>query len=301
MNKKLLRPVDILNLSFFIFLFLLSVICMFRSTSAFPAVLYYADLVLLLILIFWGVQKYNTKFLRIAYAWHPLFYLFTVFGGFAYLLPVLNKQILDYLFIKIDRYIFGVDPTVWLERFQTTLFTDVMHIVYAFYFFMPFILLIVLYIQGKYKENREAVFIMLAGAYICYIGYFIFPAIGPRFTIDFLQTKPIGGSAITFVIRRVIEILEPNNRDIFPSAHIALSMTMTYVAWKFHRFFFWIYLVATLLTFLTTVYCRYHYVIDLAGGVVFGIIIIVVTPRLYHWLLKRQESDIIIGVPDKET
>jgi membrane-associated phospholipid phosphatase len=299
MDCKKLQPVDILNLLFFSLLFILSLLCTFRNVDALPALIYYAGLVLLLLSIFWSSQKYGTKFLAFVHDWHPLLYLFLVFGGFAYLLPCLNKEILDYLFIKMDRRMFGVDPTVWLEQFQTPLLTDFMHIAYAFYFLMPAVLLITLHIKGKRSKNREAIFVMLAGAYICYIGYFIFPAIGPRFTLDWLQKKPIDGSAITHLIRRTIEILEPNNRDVFPSAHIALSMAMTHLAWRFCKGLFPLFLITTILTFLTTVYCRYHYVIDLFAGVAFGVLIIFAAPRLYTLIQRWRGADALEGIDRK--
>jgi apolipoprotein N-acyltransferase len=94
MDCKKLQSVDTLNFLFFSLLFILSLLCTLRNVDALPALIYYTGLVLLLLFIFWSSQKYGTTFLGFVHDWHPLLYLFLVFGGFAYLLSVLNSQMI---------------------------------------------------------------------------------------------------------------------------------------------------------------------------------------------------------------
>ena len=81
--------------------------------------------------------------------------------------------------------------------------------------FLTIILAYILYRRKAYDDFDYFTFIIVFGFYLSYLGYFIVPAIGPRFTLDHLQTFPVTGIWATDAIRHTLDKLENIQRDAF--------------------------------------------------------------------------------------
>jgi membrane-associated phospholipid phosphatase len=212
----------------------------------------------------------------------PIFFVISSYEFLGRIIPYLRPDV-DNLLIKIDRYLFGVYPTVWLERFFTPWVADILALAYASYYFIPVVLILILYSWGKEEEFSLTISTLLLGYYISYVGYIIMPAIGPRFTLASLQQVPLHGGAILNSVVNTLNVLEGNPRDCFPSGHTQMVLISLWFAHKYKRPLFWIYLPICTALIFSTVYLRYHYVIDLAAGFAFAGVTLLLGPRLWTW------------------
>ncbi|MDI6767754.1 MAG: phosphatase PAP2 family protein, partial [Bacteroidota bacterium] len=72
-------------------------------------------------------------------------------------------------------------------------------------------------------------------------------------------------------------------RDVFPSGHTQMTILSMYFAQRYRlKVRYLIHIFGSLLI-IATVYLRYHYVIDLVGGVLFMIFTIWSAPKLVRW------------------
>ena len=127
-----------------------------------------------------------------------------------------------------------------------------------------------------------AVFSVIYGFYLSYLGYFALPGIGPRFTLHnfSMLNQELPGIFFTKYLRHFIDFAESISkntanpaavvqRDVFPSGHTMITLIVMYLSIRMRsrsRFFF--VPVGALLIF-ATVYLQYHYVIDLIAGALF--------------------------------
>jgi membrane-associated phospholipid phosphatase len=118
---------------------------------------------------------------------------------------------------------------------------------------------------------------------LSFIGYILFPAIGPRSTMTHLYTVPLEGSFITDFVRDTLNALEHNKRDCMPSGHTQIVLIVLYLAHRFEKRIFYLFLPIVCFLILSTVYLRYHYVIDLFAGTLFAIACMIFGPRLYRY------------------
>jgi len=215
----------------------------------------------------------------------------------------------DAVFIAIDRWIFGVDPTRWLEQWTTPFLTEVMQFCYSMFYFLFLIAAIEYYQKHRVEEFRYGMFIVLYGFYLSYVFYFIFPAVGPRFTLhnfDAMNTD-LPGVFLTDAVREFLNSAEsiPRNatnpidfaqRDVFPSGHTQLTLVLVFLAYQSRLKSRHFLLAVGVLLIISTEYLRYHYVIDVIAGIVFMLITIWTGPRLYRWWnRKREEWGMTIG------
>ncbi|HSR18741.1 MAG TPA: hypothetical protein VLM39_11680, partial [Ignavibacteriaceae bacterium] len=122
------------------------------------------------------------KFFRIIHYWYTAPIILFTFKELYFLIKPIRQYDFDWLLIQIDRWIFGTDPTVFLSKYSHPLLTEILQIVYGLFYILPIILGIALQRKKRYEALDYAVFSVIYGFFLSYIGYFALPGIGPRFT-----------------------------------------------------------------------------------------------------------------------
>lgn len=228
------------------------------------------------------VRDKSTLHKIIAY-WYPAPLILLTFKQIYFLIrPVRGAGDYDHLLIAFDRMIFGADPTHVLYAIANPVLTELLQIAYALFYVLPIILAWALFLKNRKLETEYVIFATVYGFFISYIGYFLLPAVGPRFTLHNFAMNDIElpGLWLTQALRFVVNTGEsippgtPNpvlfvQRDVFPSGHTMMTAMVMYLAVRYKsnvRFFI---LITGALLIFATVYLRYHYVADVAAGLVF--------------------------------
>jgi membrane-associated phospholipid phosphatase len=259
--------IDFINLSF------LAVITLFYL-KALPytphKVLFAGVYALLLVSIFVMASLRRTKEPGRYKQWlmftYPIIFLFIIFETFFMILPFFNSLRFDDLMIAIDFSIVGVHPTVWVERWMHPLLTDLMYLFYVIYFPLPLIILGCMFRKSNYRHIEQSFFIYLLCYYGAYLMYFAIPVEGPRFHLVTFHTVNLDGYILAEPIRRIIDFLEPNKFDAFPSVHASILLITMLVTYEHKRPLFYYFVPLAAGITISLIYCRYHYVIDVIVG-----------------------------------
>jgi membrane-associated phospholipid phosphatase len=218
--------------------------------------------------------------------WYPLPYVAWCYREMAVLMPSLRHTEADAELARLDYRVWGVNPTVWLERIYTPVLTEYLQIVYTL--FVPAVLLIafLLWRRGRYGDFRYYAFLIALGFLVSYVGYVLVPARGPRFFFRNLQTGDLRGLWVTRALQLTLDRLESKAWDCFPSGHTELTILAWWGSRLISQRLFWIYFAYTLSIISATVYLRYHYTIDLLAGAAVGCLLVLLAPPLYRILGK---------------
>ncbi|MEK6286524.1 MAG: phosphatase PAP2 family protein [Acidobacteriota bacterium] len=224
-----------------------------------------------------------TLFVR---GWYPVALIPITYKELSYLIPLIHPRDFDGELAAIDQRFLGVHPTVWLERFTSPPLTEVLQLTYSSYYLLPVILGVVLWRKGWFEKFHFWVFIVVLGFYLSYLGYILVPAIGPRFLPEIVQaqTKPLTGIWLFQPVRAMLDRAEGITRDCFPSGHTELTLLVLYYAHRFHRKTFWWLLPLGAGVIISTVYLRYHYVVDVVAGALLAVAIVMMAKPLYRVL-----------------
>ncbi len=207
--------------------------------------------------------------------------ILSIFNSLGNLISGLRTRTYDGVLVAVDHALFGVHPTVWLERMIHPALTAVLQFAYTSYYFIPITLAIVLIAKGRNEEFEEALFGIVLCFYLSYIGYLFVPAVGPRFTLEHLQTADLRTTPLIKAIQDLINGMEHNKTDAFPSGHTAVALMAVYYAWKYRERKLFGMLVPTVSALIfSTVYLRYHYVIDVIAGIALTFLTIYLAPAL---------------------
>ncbi len=218
--------------------------------------------------------------------WYPLPYVAWCYRQMSLLIPVLRGTEMDAELARLDYRIWGMNPTVWLERISSPVLTEFLQIVYTL--FVPVVLLIpvLLWRQKRFTQFRYCAFLIALGFLVSYVGYILVPARGPRFFLRNLQTVNLTGLWVTRGLQLTLDRLETKAWDCFPSGHTELTMLAWWASRMISNRLFWIYFAYTLFIISATVYLRYHYTIDVLAGAVTAGLLVLFAPLLYRTLLK---------------
>jgi membrane-associated phospholipid phosphatase len=134
--------------------------------------------------------------------------------------------------------------------------------------------------------------------YVCYLIYIFTPVIGPPLfheTIHGYELPPEfqpGGSlefpaAIqTGLFFRIMAWIYDNLEApgaAFPSSHVAVALTTVYFSFRYLRAVRVAHLVLVVLLALATVFCRYHYAVDVIAGIITAVVLV----PMGNWLYLR--------------
>jgi len=266
-------------------------------------VLLNVSLMVIVLVLISSARRSPSALLSFLRDWYPVPVTLIVFKELYLMVHPINPHDFDAVFIVIDRWIFGVDPTQWLEQWTTPILTEVMQFCYSMFYFLFLIAAIEYYQKHRVEEFRYGMFVILYGFYLSYVFYFIFPAVGPRFTLHNFETTnaDLPGVFMTNALREFLNSAEsiPHNaanpvnfaqRDVFPSGHTQLTLVLIFLAYQSRLKSRHFILAVGVLLVISTVYLRYHYVIDVIAGIVFMLITIWTGPRLYRWWNRKREG-----------
>ncbi len=227
--------------------------------------------------------------------WYSIPLIFLTFKEMYFMVHPINPHDMDYLLIRLDRLIFGTDPTHVLDRIATPGLTEFLQICYSSFYLLWIILGVDLLINKNEGAFLYFLFVLMLGFYLSYAGYLFVPAIGPRFTLyNFaLLNEQLPGLYLTSTLRHIIDSGESISnvaraamqaqRDCFPSGHTEMTLITIATAMKYRAKSAMIILPLGAGLIFATVYMRYHYGVDVIAGVLVAVLVL----STGSWLERR--------------
>lgn len=235
------------------------------------------------------------------------FYPVLLYTGFYRETGLLNRMFVpDYLdqhFILAEQYLFGAQPCLRMMEALPQLWVS--EVFYASYF--SYYLMIVGVGLALFLKSREHFFHYVSVNsfvfYLCYLTYIILPVMGPRAFFRELdgfrlpeEIQALAGDLSypeAVQVGPFFQIMAWIYRNFespgaaFPSSHVAIALCTVWFSFRYLRGIRWPHLVVALLLCISTVYCRYHYVVDVVAGVVTMAVLVPLGDWLYRRYSKR--------------
>jgi membrane-associated phospholipid phosphatase len=286
-----IRPVEALN---FLALIVLSVATVFlRDRLADPAAieLRYAIMGAALLLVTLLVRRRERLpgWAQFLVDFYPAAFIPVLYETLGPLIAAARGHARDAVLIAADRALFGTDVTVWLQRLVNPVLTTLFYLSYTTYYFIALALGFVL-LRRSAEDLQRFLFTVTLCYYVSYAGYFALPALGPRFALAESHTVVLETTRIAATIERTLNELEHTKYDVFPSGHTMIAVAVLLVAFRRARDVFWYLLPFATLLVLSTVYCRYHYVIDVIAGIVFAVVTVPLGDAIYEKMTRRERA-----------
>jgi membrane-associated phospholipid phosphatase len=213
---------------------------------------------------------------------------------------------LDPVTIRWDQVLFGCQPSVlFMQRLPYLVVSELFYASYFSYYLMIAGVGIALFFR-----NREQFFHYLSVIsfvfYLCYLVYIILPIAGP--CVFFHQVpgyalppelQQLAGTdvypanvkaGIFFRLMALLYRWFESPGAAFPSSHVAVACCTVYFSFRYLRRIRFFHLAVAILLCFSTVYCRYHYAVDVLGGLATLIILLPLGNLLYAKCGERLNS-----------
>ena len=198
--------------------------------------------------------------------------------------------------IALDQRLFGFQASVAIQRFITPARTAWMEFAYFYHILNIPLVGCFVYLccpRGRFREMMNGLMVV---TFLGLLGYVLVPAIGPLYSLHDFYTVSLSQPVAIFNQQLAFMDLARIHRDVFPSMHVAISFLVWLYAWRNSRALFWAVCPLILSLWVSTVYLRYHYLIDVGAG----LLLAPASFFLANWLFRRFASPAIsIPVPGK--
>jgi membrane-associated phospholipid phosphatase len=190
--------------------------------------------------------------------------------------------------LAAEQAIFGVQPTLWLERFISTPLTEWMMFSYVIYLVIYPLVAGLIYFKRGERALEDYLFTLGFVNLACDIGFILYPVAGPVFFMPEAYSVPQQGGIFTYLGYYIRTHAHEAGGSI-PSPHCAVATVMWLMSRRYVRRWFTILAPIILSLYVSTVYCRYHYITDSIAGIALGIIAILAGPSMVRAWNRRAD------------
>jgi len=205
-------------------------------------------------------------------------------------------EYLDPMVIGWEQAVFGCQPAVlFMEKAPWLAVSELFYAAYFSYYIMITGVGLALFLRSR-QQFFHYVSVLSFLFYLCYLIYIFLPIIGPRLFFQAVNgytlpeeaqrlapthVYPAAVQAGVFfrLMGWIYHVFEAPG-SAFPSSHIAVAWCTVYFSFRYLKPIRYAHLALAVLLSLSTVYCHYHYTMDvLAGLLTFAVLL-----PLGNWL-----------------
>lgn len=299
--KEVLKMTDIYTLIMLSLYSILSLIFFTQLPNASNLILTNLLLALAVVSIATIDEKFNTNSLfKLFRKTYIIAVIFIIYSQVQPYLRIINPHDYDKYLIAWDLAIFGFNPTQALQNFSNKYLTEYFQFAYMTFFFMPLLHGIELHYSNEDKKFGNFIRMIIFQFYISYLLYFVMPAVGPRFSLHIFSnlSNELPGVWLTDFFRLTVNlggnvpINYPDpasivNRDCMPSGHTMITIANIIMVFRDNSRFKWMILIFGVSLIFSTIYLRYHYVVDLIAGAIFALICLWLEPKVRSFFKDR--------------
>lgn len=189
----------------------------------------------------------------------------------------------------LEKAVFGVNPTLWLDQHISIAVTELLSVAYELYYLMIPGLAVMLFISRKDEDIKRFVTASCVTFFVSYLMFLFIPMVGPRYFFDGMYQTELTGPVFRPLSMFIMDHAAFRG-GAMPSSHVAEAIVVLFFAVRAYGRKGWVLFPVVLGLALGTVHGRFHYVSDVVAGIIMGIIIPLLTLKFYP--AKRDYSRI---------
>lgn len=209
-----------------------------------------------------------------------------------------NTGFWDAHFLRLEQKLFGMQPGLELIlRLPSRWIAEILYASYFSYYLMIAGIGVVLLLRDR-RQFTHFVSVVSFVFYVCYTIYIFVPVVGPRIvhreTVaqplppdvvpanDLTPPASVEGAVFYRLMGWIYDHFEAAGAA-FPSSHVAVAWCTVFFSFRYLRPIRYAHAIVAVLLSISTVYGRYHYVVDVIAGLAVAAVLV----PLGNWLYFR--------------
>jgi membrane-associated phospholipid phosphatase len=202
-------------------------------------------------------------------------------------ISVHNGRYFDDIILRWEEQLFGGQPSRELAEAMPWLpLSEFLHFSYIAYYLIIYGPFVLLYMRARRDDHQRAAFTIMLTFFAHYVFFIYFPVQGPRYLFP-APTGEIENGVMYQLAHRILEA-GSSRGAAFPSSHVGVSFAQTALAFVLLRRWAPVLLVLSTGLAVGAVYGGFHYATDAVAGLVFGLLLFFLAPRVARVLNPRK-------------
>jgi membrane-associated phospholipid phosphatase len=211
------------------------------------------------------------------------------------MIPIINPQNVDAQLRNLDLWLFGGDAAIWLEQFATPFAGEWFAASYFGYYIVggSFVVGMMLFCRRQ-MMFLEFGLVVLGPVCVGTTLYCVFPAMGPYVYLADQFLGPLPGETLVPFVHGTIQY--GPLRDVFPSMHAGVPVAIFLFSARYFRPVAVICGLWVPHIVISTIFLRYHYLIDVIAGILLAILWFLASrPMLRAYQRLRRRHGVFAG------
>jgi membrane-associated phospholipid phosphatase len=220
--------------------------------------------------------------------WYVLGLMPALYTELAWLnVSVHNGRYFDDIILRWEEQLFGGQPSRELAAAMPWLpLSEFLHFSYIAYYLIIYGPFVLLYMRARRDDHQRAAFTIMLTFFAHYVFFIYFPVQGPRYLFP-APTGEIENGLMYQLAHRILEA-GSSRGAAFPSSHVGVSFAQTALAFVLLKRWAPVLLVLSTGLAVGAVYGGFHYATDAVAGLVFGLLLFFLAPRVSRMLNPRK-------------
>jgi membrane-associated phospholipid phosphatase len=263
-------------------------------------------LMLVHFLIHASAQRAQRRVLTFLRHFYPILLYTAFYREVGVLDAMFFPHFLDEQVILFEERLFGMQPSLlFMDRMPYLGISELFYAAYFSYYVMIGGTGIALFLRSR-LQFFHYVSIISVVFYCCYLTFIFLPVTGPRLLFQpiegfhlpnhllelgaqFPMPEHLKTGIFYRIIATIYRVVEPTGAAM-PSSHVAIALCTVFFSFRYLPKIRYIHLIAVILLCLSTVYCRFHYAVDMIAGIGAAVILVPVANALYRRMEKRDAA-----------
>jgi membrane-associated phospholipid phosphatase len=241
------------------------------------------NLAVILVVIFLSFRRRSSLLVYTVSLWYPLVLYSLLYYQTGFINTVVVPQFLGHYFMNLDVWIFGEFPAFFLRGKHGNAFFDEFFHFFYFSYYLAIPHTGVLLFRKDVKLFERYIFQLSALFYLCFVIFIFLPVEGPiALRNEYFHQ---GG-----LFQTVVDFIYPGAEKpgaAFPSSHVAAMFLVAWWGSTHFRRMKTTYWATCLFMSIATVYCMFHYAVDVIGGLLLGVLAVL----MFNWADIRRYYD----------
>ena len=218
--------------------------------------------------------------LNTLFNWSPLLFLPLLHQETALTTTALREHTFDKQLLAFEaKYFSSIMNFHHKNHMSYTLVSEYLHMCYLSFFVLIYGIPLYFYLRQDIASFHESMFAILFVIFSCFFTHALIPVHGPRMIYKKINDHRSHG----FFFRFTHKVLTEGSTagTAFPSGHTAVACMALLITWHLQTPLFYFIVPMSLGLIISTVYGRFHYVIDVMFGAMYAIITFFITQFIF--------------------
>jgi len=216
------------------------------------------------------------------------------------------REYLDPMVAQWEQALFGCQPSVlFMQKLPWLAVSELFYASYFSYYVMIAGVGVALFLRSR-RQFFHYLSVVSFLFYVCYLIYIFLPVIGSRaffhqvegyalplatqqLAVTDAYPQAVQAGVFFRLMRWIYRAFEAPGAA-FPSSHVAVALCTVFFSFRYLKRIRYVHLAVALLLILATVYCRYHYAVDVLAGLVTAAVLIPAGNWLYFKFSGRDRE-----------